>query len=452
MSFHPNQIKEEHVRAAVEKIKIAQPDLIPSTRWLVKIGEDTYPPKEIMRYAREQLDGSDHWRYGGGPPTNKYLERMGFEILDMNSGADPLQKLIKKYKKYLVKNGLVDEVYKWQLVKEHKDRPDLSQDDLANEIRSLKFANLIYGNAITAMRHIAEQRTEEYRECFKDLFKEEKPLLDRVNNFDENTSELFNAIFPEDNLSHHHDERTISTFLTYRFPEKYTFYKDSYYKKLCKILEIKHKPKGEKYVHYLELVQDFIDGYISQDRELLNMIEKLLPDNAYKDDNKLLLAQDILYTVLDKKKTSEDEDSEIDEIEENNLENMSIPLNQILYGPPGTGKTFKTKELALNIVEPNFDTDKTGARNEINQKYESHYKKKSIHFTTFHQSWGYEDFIEGIKPVLSSTETESNKVNYYIEAGIFKNCIKLCSSRTYSYCFFNFLKIIYVLNPWKSII
>ncbi|WP_051935884.1 McrB family protein [Salegentibacter sp. Hel_I_6] len=431
MSFHPKKIKEKHVIAAVSKIQTEQPELRPSTRWLVRIGEDTYPPKEIMQYAREQYDGSDYWSYGGGPPTNKYLERMGFEILDMNTGADPLQIFINKYKKHLAKNGLMDEAYKWQLVEEYKGRPDIRKEDLENELRSINFSNLVYGNAITAMRHIANQRTEEYRECFLKLFNEENSLKDRIQSFDNKTSELFHSIFPENNLSHHQDERTISIFLSYRFPDKYTFYKDSYYKKFCKALGIKHKPKGLKYIHYLELINGFIDDYISKDQELLNMVEQLLPDNAYKDDNNLLLAQDILYTVLDKKNKSGDEDSGIDDIEENNLEIMGIPLNQILYGPPGTGKTFKTKELALNIVEPDFDTEKTDARNEINQKYESHYKKKSIHFTTFHQSWGYEDFVEGIKPILNSTESDSNTVNYCIEAGIFKKCCAYAAHNCY---------------------
>ena len=66
MAFDARKITEEHVVKAVEKIKSKNIDLINSTRWLVKIEDQYYPPKEIMRYARQEYDGSDTWGYGGG--------------------------------------------------------------------------------------------------------------------------------------------------------------------------------------------------------------------------------------------------------------------------------------------------------------------------------------------------------------------------------------------------
>ena len=97
MSFHPNQIQREQVLKAVEKIKSENTDLINSTRWLVKIDNEYYPPKEIMRYARKEYDGSDLWEYGGGPPTNKYLERLGFEIIDKNATQEMSNNINRKY-------------------------------------------------------------------------------------------------------------------------------------------------------------------------------------------------------------------------------------------------------------------------------------------------------------------------------------------------------------------
>lgn len=97
------------------------------------------------------------------------------------------------------------------------------------------------------------------------------------------------------------------------------------------------------------------------------------------------------------------------------------PLNQILYGPPGTGKTYYTKELAVNIIEPNFinqldpELNETDRRKMITRKYDDLFKLGQIVFTTFHQSMSYEDFVEGIKP-----KTINNQVQYEVEEGIFK--------------------------------
>lgn len=97
------------------------------------------------------------------------------------------------------------------------------------------------------------------------------------------------------------------------------------------------------------------------------------------------------------------------------------PLNQILYGPPGTGKTYATKEMAVRIIDNNFIKDldpnlvHEERRKRISKKYETLYSQGQIVFTTFHQSMGYEDFVEGIKP-----ETKNEKVIYDIDDGIFK--------------------------------
>lgn len=115
-----------------------------------------------------------------------------------------------------------------------------------------------------------------------------------------------------------------------------------------------------------------------------------------------------------------------DELTQNNKE-LNSPLNQILYGPPGTGKTYKTVEAALKIVDPEFYEKNKKNRKELNQRYNEllitdfSETKGQIAFCTFHQSFTYEDFVEGIKP-----KTNDNKeVEYEIEAGIFKNICEL---------------------------
>ncbi|RXG24258.1 dynein-related subfamily AAA family protein [Leeuwenhoekiella aequorea] len=102
-----------------------------------------------------------------------------------------------------------------------------------------------------------------------------------------------------------------------------------------------------------------------------------------------------------------------------NIEEFNIPLNQILYGPPGTGKTYSTKEIAVSIAKPDFDYDPSknlSYREQINEVYNSLVESKQVAFTTFHQSFGYEDFVEGIKPETN----EKEEVIYKVQPGVFK--------------------------------
>lgn len=92
------------------------------------------------------------------------------------------------------------------------------------------------------------------------------------------------------------------------------------------------------------------------------------------------------------------------------------PLNQILYGPPGTGKTHNAINHALSIVKGNDLAGMT--RMQIKDEFDALISEGQIQFVTFHQSYSYEEFVEGIKPSVNG-----GNVEYNIEDGIFK---KLC--------------------------
>ncbi|HEB9306050.1 TPA: AAA family ATPase [Campylobacter coli] len=95
-------------------------------------------------------------------------------------------------------------------------------------------------------------------------------------------------------------------------------------------------------------------------------------------------------------------------------ENQNLSLNQILYGPPGTGKTYHTIDKALEILGENLES-----RDEKKAKFDEYVKNGQIVFITFHQSYGYEEFVEGIKPMMNN-EANSQEIQYEIKDGIFK--------------------------------
>lgn len=115
--------------------------------------------------------------------------------------------------------------------------------------------------------------------------------------------------------------------------------------------------------------------------------------------------------------------------------------NLIFYGPPGTGKTYTTAKRAVEICKNESEEDLIDY-SEIMKKYNELKENNRIEFITFHQSYGYEEFIEGIKPVVSNEDYESedesenkqelktnikieNDIKYDVVDGIFK---KFCDN------------------------
>lgn len=112
----------------------------------------------------------------------------------------------------------------------------------------------------------------------------------------------------------------------------------------------------------------------------------------------------------------------------------NIPLNQILYGPPGTGKTYGTIDKVLEILcecgEIDSIPQERDEKKALFDKFmgkEQNMEQGQIGFVTFHQSYGYEDFVEGIRPRLGGENDESQtseKMEYEIKDGIFKKMCK----------------------------
>ena len=108
----------------------------------------------------------------------------------------------------------------------------------------------------------------------------------------------------------------------------------------------------------------------------------------------------------------------------------NVRLNTILYGPPGTGKTYNTVIKAMEIINPNcLEYDEKGKVSnyfDVKKEFDKAKDNHQIEFVTFHQSYSYEEFVEGIKPNL-----EKDGLNYYKPDGIFKKICKNASKNLY---------------------
>lgn len=171
---------------------------------------------------------------------------------------------------------------------------------------------------------------------------------------------------------------------------------------LCKLNDISQAHKNKLAIFNSiekELVRTKISGYSKFNKKQL---EKMAFDSDYRNE---ILNQIKYHTIPEKNMPI-------------STPKTKIPLNQILFGAPGTGKTYKTKQIAVEII----NGKKERTREEINAEYENLVNANQIVFTTFHQSLSYEDFIEGIKP-----ETIDGNVTYEIKDGIFKQICKEAS-------------------------
>ena len=215
---------------------------------------------------------------------------------------------------------------------------------------------------------------------------------------------IYNLLYGNDPLDKRYDDfiRSIKGFgsyatseiLAFVFPEKYIVWNDTTKRALEKLgvlpylyarLNVKEgKPLNVTGDRYMKMIEFF--------RELRDKVNTNW--DFIKLDQFLAVTKDILQTSP----------CYVDSIPpELQLEiNRLIQRNRqlILYGPPGTGKSY----IALKYIQ---------GCSKIQSK-----KSTTVFSVTFHPSFTYEDFIEGIKPAID-TRSKQN-LQFRVEEGIFK--------------------------------
>ena len=369
--------------------------------------------KRLNRFSVKDADGKDtYW------------------CITMQKGWDTKQgfqwqlrdELVEALRIYLMKT-LIDilskgkpfkgyyEEYKWDLLDRSEGKDVLAVFD------GLRGENVIDNpRTDTVIKYLVDNKADKTRVCCQHLIDESVPLNDRLAAF---KSEI-KALCPSKWKNTANDERTASALLTCVYPATYTFYKDEIYQNICDYFGYTSRKAGKKYEHFLELVNGFVKSYGEEIQQImLNEIK------GFKNKPLNLAVQTLFWCMKDymkeelkKKMTTETNNSSKGTWYDDVVLTWERRKNVVLYGAPGTGKTYDVPELAVRLCDPAFMAAEP-SREEIVSRYNQLKTEKRIAFTTFHQSLDYEDWIEGLRPVVN----ENSQVTYEIESGIFK---KLC--------------------------
>lgn len=195
-------------------------------------------------------------------------------------------------------------------------------------------------------------------------------------------------------------------------------------------VKILYRIKPEYYADFSASIKGFVEANNEEDGYLIN--DKYI--------NKKVI--DMISSNINSKQDSKEKPSSSTTPKDGSPIGKDPVLNKILFGPPGTGKTYNTINHALasiystdinaiEIIEAINNDDEIDIpesknyRDFLNKAFKilTEGNEAQIVFTTFHQSYGYEEFIEGIKPIPKTERNDSDQMIYEVVDGVFK---KLC--------------------------
>ncbi len=369
--------------------------------------------KRLNRFSVKDADGKD--TYWCITMQKGWDTKQGFQWQLRDELVEALRiylmkALIDVFRKGKPFNGYYEE-YKWDLLDKSEGKDVLAVFD------GLRGKNIIDNpRTDSVIKYLIENEADKTKVCCQHLIDESVPLNNRLAAF----KLEIKALCPSKWKNTANDERTASGLLTCVYPETYTFYKDEIYKNICDYFGYTSRKAGKKYEHFLELINGFVKSYGEE-------IQQIMLNEIKGFNNKPLnlavqtlfwCMKDYMKEELKNKMTTETNNSSKGTWYDDVVRIWERRKNIVLYGAPGTGKTYDVPEFAVRLCDPAFMATEP-SREEIVSRYNQLKTEKRIAFTTFHQSLDYEDWIEGLRPVVN----ENSQVTYEIESGIFK---KLC--------------------------
>lgn len=204
--------------------------------------------------------------------------------------------IINRYLKIINIVGEPNEKYKYDAINQFQENWDLESSDFSEMFKRSfsKVGNLLYQNSWGFIYKSAEVFPEDVREMFRNLYTENIDLEVRIQNFQEESNRLLPLLkdnLERDNLNSQQDERTISIYLGFRHPEKYCFYKYSYYNEFSKEFNLESGSKNG-FINLQNYLAQFHEVLSHRD-DFITLYRSYYPKPEWDDTN--LMIQNILY-------------------------------------------------------------------------------------------------------------------------------------------------------------
>jgi 5-methylcytosine-specific restriction protein B len=300
------------------------------------------------------------------------------------------------------------------LPQNREDQLEIADNTIALLKRPLRSANnkpqnlmgFRYWNFLT---HLADEHRIAFIEKLRELLYTEPPLTDRIDQFITYLESV--PHHPEWKYSRAAGRAIYSFFLFVDDPSQHMYLHTSMIQTALKSLVGDALPDhagGIGYTKVLSLAGEIkarleADGWSPKD--MIDVHSFLWVKYGYQDET---ITEELEDDLPNAPKPPSRDDSMTGKGEH--------PLNLIMYGPPGTGKTYHTVNRAISILDPYIDQSDRSA---MRKRFDELCHEGRIASVTFHQSFSYEDFVEGLKAV-----SEDGEIRYEIEDGVFKN---ICS-------------------------
>ena len=209
--------------------------------------------------------------------------------------------LIEKYVVILEKNREPNEQYKYSAIDTFQQNWDLEAEDFSQMfLNSFKGRqNLLFHNSWGFIEKLAKEFPKETREMFRNLYDESIDVSRRIEAFQRESENLLPKLqqrLNKFNIKTLQDERTISLYLVFRYPEKYILYKYDYYKNFCKKLGFKEEKVKQRFLHLQKLANEIKANGLLEDENLVSIYREFYSKPDW--DDTYMKLQNVLYVTF----------------------------------------------------------------------------------------------------------------------------------------------------------